>query len=1105
MCFGAGEALALDGTWLAAPGSGDFDTGANWSSNPTVPDGIATFGASAKTSLIFSTTPTTINTFRFTPGAPLYIFNVTKTVTLNGGGIVNNSSNSPVFAVSSSGKLHFDNASAGNATINNTNELQFLHASTAGSATISNSGSGKVDFLSTSLGGNATITNSALATFQGNATPGQARLITNGVGVTDFSGTSGPAGDHKISAGSIEGSGTYALGSNQLTVGSNNVSTEVSGIIKDGGLFGGVGGCLVKTGAATLTLSGTNTYTGCTTVNGGALSIQADANLGSGGTLSLLDGTTLVMTNSFTLIHPVTVAGEPIIDVGAGLIDTISSVIANGTAPGAIVKSGAGTLVLAGPNTYSGGTFFNGGTVSAAGDSNLGASTGALTFDGGTLQLTNPGALTLSPTRAVTLNAGGGEFDVENGDVTINQGIGGPGALTKSGPGELILGGTNSYGGATLINKGTLLANGGDAIPDLSGVVISNGAVLSLGKSETIGSLEGGGLVTTPSSEPVTLTTGGNNASTTFAGTIVDGGSTTIGLNKVGTGTFTLSGANSYTGATTVAGGTLELNGSVVSPTTVDNGARLQGSGTFGGVTVLSGGIYSAGNSVGTQTVNGPFKLAAGGIYEVGVDAAGHGDKMVVNGTVDLTGAILHVLAQNGTYKPSTSYTIIVNNGPDPVKGTFASITSSLAFLAPTVVYNGGDGNDVVLTLTRSVTSNGQVSFASVAHTRNQRQVALALDQFPDSSPLFLAVLNQTVAGAREASDAMSGEVHASLGGVLVDDSRYVREAILGRLTQASYAGGGTQMPALGGNYSMNVPSLKDQTMAFGPRGNIYAAPPPPAGPDLVFWTRGFGAWGNFEGNGNAASASRQLGGFVSGLDAGVGGGWRLGAATGFSQSDINVDARHSSADVNTVYLAGFAGGNLGPFAVRSGGVWGWHDIDTSRAVVFPGFYENEKASYGGDTGQIFGEAAFPVLMGAIATEPFVGLGFVHVSTDAFKERGGVAALKGAAEDENVGYSTLGLRLASTMQMQDMLITPHVSVAWQHAFDDVTPVSGLAFLSTGTGFAAQGVPLAQSSALVDVGLDLNLSPNVTVGLSYSGQFSSDLQDNAVKGRFTWLF
>ena len=91
------------------------------------------------------------------------------------------------------------------------------------------------------------------------------------------------------------------------------------------------------------------------------------------------------------------------------------------------------------------------------------------------------------------------------------------------------------------------------------------------------------------------------------------------------------------------------------------------------------------------------------------------------------------------------------------------------------------------------------------------------------------------------------------------------------------------------------------------------------------------------------------------------------------------------------------------------------------------------------------------------------------------------------------------------MHWDGMILTPHVSAAWQHAFDDVTPEAALAFASTGIGFDVTGVPLAQDSALIDAGIDFNLSPTATLGVSYSGQLASDLQDNAVKGRFTRLF
>ncbi len=142
--------------------------------------------------------------------------------------------------------------------------------------------------------------------------------------------------------------------------------------------------------------------------------------------------------------------------------------------------------------------------------------------------------------------------------------------------------------------------------------------------------------------------------------------------------------------------------------------------------------------------------------------------------------------------------------------------------------------------------------------------------------------------------------------------------------------------------------------------------------------------------------------------------------------------------------------------------------------------------------------------MGGMAVEPFGGLAYVSVETDSFKEHGGsLASLRGRDTDQDVGYSTLGLRAASTMHWDNMLVVPHVSAAWQHAFDDVTPA--LAFASTGIGFGITGVPLAEDSALIDAGLDFALGPNTTAGVSYSGQYGDGVEDNAVRGRFAWLF
>jgi outer membrane autotransporter protein len=241
-------------------------------------------------------------------------------------------------------------------------------------------------------------------------------------------------------------------------------------------------------------------------------------------------------------------------------------------------------------------------------------------------------------------------------------------------------------------------------------------------------------------------------------------------------------------------------------------------------------------------------------------------------------------------------------------------------------------------------------------------------------------------------------------------------------------------------------------------------------------------------------------------MDAKIGDGWRGGLATGYTQSNINVGARSSSADVDSYILAAYGGGMLGPFALRSGAAWTWNAIDSSRSVMFPGFYEQESASYNAATGQLFAEAAFPMHTEKGPLEPFAGLAWVHVGTDGFAESGGIAALTSSDSNENVGYSTLGIRAATTPQPAwGITVTPRGSLAWQHAFGDLTPAQTFAFASNGIPFGISGVPLAQDSALIDAGFDFAVGPDAFLSISYVGQLATDLHDNGVQGRLDWRF
>jgi len=195
-----------------------------------------------------------VNTMQFNAGAPAYSFTLTGPATFPiFGSIVNNSSNQPTFTLSATSpnvaNLIFENAAANAIIITNAGgNTEFVASSTAANATITNNNGGTLQFLNTATAGSATITTNSggLTEFENQATAGSARLITNAGRTVDLSLLA--SGFTGMTAGSIEGAGAYALGGFTFTVGSNNLSTTVSGTIQGPG-------DLVKVGTGTLTLT----------------------------------------------------------------------------------------------------------------------------------------------------------------------------------------------------------------------------------------------------------------------------------------------------------------------------------------------------------------------------------------------------------------------------------------------------------------------------------------------------------------------------------------------------------------------------------------------------------------------------------------------------------------------------------------------------------------------------------------------------------------------------------------------------------------------------------------------------------------------------------
>ncbi|THF62373.1 hypothetical protein E6C76_18825 [Pseudothauera nasutitermitis] len=340
-------------------------------------------------------------------------------------------------------------------------------------------------------------------------------------------------------------------------------------------------------------------------------------------------------------------------------------------------KTEAGTLVLAGDNSgYTGKLTVRSGTLGILNERALGS--GTLTLDGGTLR----GLDWYDYSSDIVIGDGGGTL---TGTFGIFHGpISGSGGLIVDVEDYFLVDDMTGHTGATRFtsNATQITPRGENVFSTSSAYTLDAGASIVTSTSQALGSLAGSGQVQLDAAS-ATLTTGGNDTSTAFSGSIVGYGN----LTKTGTGVFTLSGSNEHRGATTVNGGTLVVDGSIAasSLTTVRHGATLGGSGTVGSTTVESGGILSPGNSVGTLNVNGDLVLNAGSITEF--ELGSPGASSAAPGTSDRI-AVTGDLAFNGTVNLSQS--------SDPADGTAGigyyrlityggSLTSNTATLGTTL------------------------------------------------------------------------------------------------------------------------------------------------------------------------------------------------------------------------------------------------------------------------------------------------------------------------------------------------------------------------------------------------------------------------------------
>ena len=584
-------------------------------------------------------------------------------------------------------------------------------------------------------------------TYSGNITNGAANmnLIKNGSGTQILSGTNTYSGNTTVSAGlltitsnsSLPGlttNGRYSVASG-ATLGVYNAVTDadIASMVattnfQAGAAIGfdtttanrtyssnltntsnGTLG-LTKLGSNTLTLSGTNTYNGSTTIAAGTLSVSSignngsSSNVGSGSAINIgsfsSTGTLLytgaAQTTNRTIVLSGTTGGAVIDQSGSsGLVKFSSNIAATGsgnktltlqgstggtgelsgvisdfaanTATTALVKAGTGTWTLSGTNTYTGGTTLSAGILGINATAALGTS-GNITFSGGTMQFASGGsgadygARIKNSASAIILDTDGQSVTFA-GAMDSSNTLG----LTKNGTGTLSLSAANSYTGTTTVNAGTLALGSNLALQNSTLDTSGAGCITLAGgiTTPTLGGLSGSKDLSSGITGNYNLVTAitlnpGANQTVTYSGNITNGAAD-MSLTKSGAGTQILSGANTYTGATTVNAGTLRLGASNVLADTSN-------------LTIIGGtfDISTYSDTVGVITMTNGNLIGTSGV--------------LTGSTYNITGGNLTAQLGGGS--------VIINNGTTNVSAIGSAVTFTV------------DGSSAVAALTANVVAS---------------------------------------------------------------------------------------------------------------------------------------------------------------------------------------------------------------------------------------------------------------------------------------------------------------------------------------------------------------------------------------------------------------
>jgi len=811
--------------------------------------------------------------------------------------------------------------------------------------------------------------------------------------------------------------------------------------------------------------------------------------------------------------------------------------------PGSFTITGPGKLFLRHDNTYGGGTILNGGTVNVERDANLGAPSGNLSFNGGTLQTPAPD---FTSARGITLLPYGGTlytFDSKS-TMSLSGIISGPGTLTKMGDGTLTLSGINTYSGGTLLNGGTLQvsldANLGAATGPLTfsgGTLQAAGALMSprtlvvLGSgtfdtgtfaSVFSGDLFGYGTFTQRGKGSLTLDGALGIDGSAFRGTyVVSGGAFTLNYALgsplspcslvVNSGT-TFSGNGNLVGSLTLLGDGSGFSGSVVVPSgstfnlnntlggtlpstvVVNPGGLLTGSGPVVG-SLTNSGTVNPGNSPGTLNVVGSFMQTPSGTYTAEIASPSSYDKIAVTGapgTATLAGTLAPVLL--GGYRPpgNTVFPGLIT-ATGGINGTFNSLTNQV--LGPTLFWQPRySANSFDLVVQRNYTNTGlhlnsnqlavgtMLNSVAAATSGDLNTVLNAIDSLPAAATVQEAYkqISPEKAGALTNLGFVAANFQVRNLATRTTNLRFVQ----GEIGEASSLSPG----GLGCNYSSQTGLMLAFNGGFLP--DLFSAKKEFRAPESRWglFADGGAAFGSQRSSSNQTGYNFTLGGFTLGADYRVGDKLLVGLATGYSHTASGFYGTGGSVTVNTIPFNAYAAYFAGPLYAYGSLGYALNLYNLRRNINFDGIGRTATSSTTGNQFNLYGETGYDLKFRRFILTPAATLAYSALWVDGFTEQNaGALNLKVGPQNANSVQTGVGCRVTVPLKVGTATVVPQAYAFYQHEFANDSRGLNASLGQGSSTFSWQTDEAGRNFALVGVSLTAGLKKNLYAQVNFNAE------------------